>query len=164
MLVPPLTGRFKNKRTIALVGTIIAVLLAGSIYFVSNSYPPCPSNSVEGFALYVKIVADNTGSPISGAQISGQYHDVRECTQSSSFGGTTTLITHTYVGTTQLPALVTPENGTITIVPAYVGNYTIVVQYGGRTYSVPGNVHPIWATSLTVSLPSGRFNQTYIQE
>jgi len=156
-----------SKRRWETIAAALVVLLVGggSFYYLQVSgVPPCPSSSVQGFALYVKVITDNTNATISGAQVTATFHDFRECVQTSVVGGTTMSSSLTYSTTVQLPAQSTQENGSVTIVPAYVGNYSITIQYEGQTFNTVANVHPIWATLLTVSLPSGKANQTYINE
>jgi hypothetical protein len=155
MLERPKTSRvhLRNIGIAVIVSTLIGLSL---FFFVYVPFTPCPGPSVEGYALYVKVVNDvPTGSSVAGARVGGSY--LSTCTIPGS--GTTKTMT------SALSKRVTPTaNGTVTIMPVNPGNYSIIVQYNGEKYTFDTYVRPIYATNVTLSVPSGVWNVTYTDE
>jgi hypothetical protein len=138
--------------------TIVVVVLAAiglSLFYFT--YQPllssCPSASTNGYALYVRVVSDNPGgSPINGAMVGGSQ--IRTCVVAGE----------TKTATSALSPQATSTSGTIVIMPVSAGNYSIVVQYNGREYTFDAYVRPVDTTNLTLSVPSGLWNETYVNE
>ena len=155
MLERPKTSR-AHLRNIA-IAVIVSTLIGLSLfYFVYVPFTSCPGPSVEGYALYVKVVNDGpAGSPVAGARVGGAY--LSTCTIQGN--GTTKTMT------SALSTRVTPAaNGTVTIMPVNPGNYSIAVEYNGEKYAFDTYVRPIYATDVTLSVPSGIWNVTYTNE
>jgi hypothetical protein len=146
-------ARLRNVAIAVVVSTLIGLSL---FYFVYLPFTSCPGPSVEGYALYVKVVNDvPIASPVAGARVGGSY--LSTCTIQA--GSTTRTLTTTF------PTQVTPAaNGTVTMMPVSPGNYSIVVQYNGQRYTFDTYVRPVNATNVTLSVPSGRWDVTYANE
>ena len=141
-------------RNIAITAVVLLLVGLSLFYFVYLPFTSCPDASAQGYAFYVKVVNDTSGgSPVSGASVSGSY--ISMCI---SGNGTTTK-----TDASKLPTQVTPASGTI-MEPADGGNYSIVIQYSGQKYTFDAYVRPIDTTTLTLSVPSGTWNETYTND
>ena len=134
----------------------------------AGDYPACPENysssssssaatvtssvcfrTGEGWAFYVRVIADGTGAPIAGATVNAFPYVSCQVSSSSS-----TIIT---INGAQI-TLITPENGTVSLpVGTSVDGYSSLrVDYQGVDYPI-GNVYvaPTLITTVTLSIPSG---------
>ena len=95
----------------------------------------------EGYAFYVRVVADGTNTPISGAKANAISYTT--CASGTTEWGSpmTTM---------------TPENGTVALPVSTIDGYNIIIAYQGASYSV-GDVFiaPVQITTATLSIPSG---------
>ena len=101
--------------------------------------------SGEGWAFYVRVVADQSGTPISGAKVSA----VATTTCQASANSTRML-----TSSGELVSVTTPDNGTVSL-PTTVDEYSITVDYQGAHYSLSAFVPPVVITTATLSVPSG---------
>jgi hypothetical protein len=144
-------------RTALAVVAILAVLALASGYLVitgeesSQQSPPNQSEcyvSVEGYAVYVRVVSDDSGRPIAGADVSGIEENV--CGPSHR-----SYITYSQT----INAVPTPANGTV-ILSAAFEQYNVTVGYSSSTYSFTLNLAPMKILNATLYVPSGRLNTT----
>lgn len=149
-------GTVRRRYTRAAIAVLVLGLVAVSVfYFVYLPLNACPSASAEGYAFYVKVVSDApTDSPVSGASVRASY--LSSCV--TGRGATTKTVS------IRLPTLTTPASGVVMVSPAYGGSYSVSVDYGGHTYGFQAYVRPVTMTNLTLSLPSGTWNETYTNE
>ena len=103
----------------------------------------------QGYAFYVRVVADGTNTSISGAKVNA----ISYTTCASGYTEWGSPITTT-----------TPENGTIALPVSAIGGYNIIIGYRGASYSV-GDVFiaPVRITTATLSIPSGNVTITHSQ-
>jgi hypothetical protein len=144
--------------TIILAGVI--VYQQGQISTLSHNLSNSTGSQSNGGTQCVQIgmlgnmslkVVDSAGNPIKGANVTGTVSVI--CGY-ISFPNTTIM-------QYQLEPQVTPANGTVSnFSPLYVGNYTLAVHVGNSVYPVISQVTPGHATIVTLTVPSGRYNET----
>src|SRR2546422_2879065 len=101
----------------------------------------------QGYAFYVRVVADGKNTSISGARVNAISYTT--CASGNTEWGSpiTTM---------------TPENGTVALPVSGIGGYDIIIGYRGASYSV-GDVFiaPVQITAVTLSIPSGNVTITH---
>jgi len=100
-----------------------------------------------GYAFHVRVVADGTHAPISGAKVNAISYTT--CASGTTEWGSPI-------------STMTPENGTVALSAGGIGGYNIIVAYQGASYSV-GDVFiaPVQTTTATLSIISGNATITH---
>jgi hypothetical protein len=141
-----------SKSMVLLLIALISVTGAIGAYYSYRAGPQCQPE-VQGFQLEIRVVQDSSEAPIQRATIEIIRTDYCGNQQGSIFA----TESHTFAG------IVTPINGTASIVSPPVGQYLATVTYSGRNYNVQFTVAPLNITSVVLSIPSGVISITYIQ-
>ena len=125
------------------------VVLGGVIYAITGSPSRSPvsncSISGEG-AIFFRVISDSGGQPVQGASMNGSETygcgDVQETWSATGFAPQT--------GGWYSPVL---PSGVAT-----AGQFSIRVQYSGRTYSYDVLIAPLQVTCFTLKVPSGNYS------
>ncbi len=133
------------KLTALILAVIVVVSVAAGTGVYLMIHGPVCQPSVQGYSLHIHIEND-TGTPISGAEVMIDRIDYCGNSQGSIF---TTQTTQVYQGTT-------PTNGTLTLSSPPVGVYTFSVSYLQKTYTGSAPLAPLNSTTVTVNIPSGK--------
>src|SRR3989454_7426367 len=101
----------------------------------------------QGYAFYVRVVADGTNTSISGAKVNA----ISYTTCASGYTEWGSPITTT-----------TPENGTIALPVSAIGGFKIIIMYlGGGFFVWDVFFSPVPGTTATLSIPSTEVTVQY---
>ena len=131
--------------------TVAMMVILGGVIYAITAFPSAvntaPSCSVTGEgAIYFRVISDSAGQPVQGASLSG-------------------FETYTCGGKpeTWLASGFTPQTGgwyspSLPAGVATIGQFSITVQYSGRSYSYIAPIAPLQVTCVTLKVPSGNFS------
>jgi hypothetical protein len=130
----PVSTRRPNWKIGAVIVTAVVIVAGVSIaVYITQDSPPCVQTGIHG-TLFVRVVADATNKPVSGADVSATITDYCNSPYPVSMG-------------------LTNSTG-YSSAWYWTGNFEVSVAYGGATYVFPAQTSA-GVLLATLNIPSG---------
>jgi len=139
-----------RPRKYLLLAFVVLVVAVSFVLVFDTTPTPAPLCSMvgQGYAVYVRVVSDNSSRPVAGARVTGSEFNV--CPKQNG---------SVYTDSQAIPVMITPSNGTVYLSPVWA-EYSITVQYSSHTYSFTAQIAPTRVLNATLSVPSGMVDVT----
>jgi hypothetical protein len=144
------------RAALAVVAILVVIALALGYLVLTSGAQQSPSVkgnqcyiSVEGYAIYLRVLSDDSRRPVVGAEVSGMEENMCGPQSNGSYR----------TSSQPIYPMFTPPNGTLLLTPAFE-HYDVTVRYSGSTYSFTLSLAPTKILNATLYFPSGKLNTT----